>query len=226
MYKMFAERKKIFASWVHGCKSVYGFECACPRCSLLRAQPQLAAMDSEVHQGYSEAARLVTFGSLPMAAAGEVALPIARRKKIIASHDELSLTLQHAPIRLLKIMEGASLAAKGQARAALEAYELAAAIGYEVRGGGPQLERLTDLCRVAGAAFALANEERAMAALCEAWKCCKAAQSVSSAAFIALAEKYTLPWWIDSNDGATERAIVVALMAKRAIKSEKKKKRA
>eukprot|EP00966_Prymnesium_polylepis_P248207 5738930-Prymnesium_polylepis.1 len=160
-----------------------------------------------------------------MAAAGEAALPIARRTKIIASHAELSLNL-HAPVRLLKIMEGASLAAEGRAGAALEAFELAAAIGYEVRGGGPQLDRLTDLCRVAGAALALANEEHAMAALCEAWKCCKAAQPVSSAAFVALAEKYTLPWWVDSNDGATERAVVVALMAKRAIKTERGEKRA
>lgn len=208
-----------FSTWI---TLKEGFVCQCQRCSWLRSHPDLGRMNTEVILAYRKGIEAIRKRGLAMGLAADEVLPPQRRAEIMAAHESLPFEVQHSTVALCNILCGSSLATRNHARGALQAFERAAEIGYAVRGGGPQTDRVMDLWRIAGAALNCGGREdkkRAEEVLHEAWKNCFSISALSVSDFVECTLRRCLPFWKDTQGHEMRRReIILRRMAENAAK--------
>jgi len=164
-------------------------------------------MEEEVDTAYSEAARLVSFHSVPMAIAADQAMPDCRRVEIITALQDQPLHLQHQTVRNIEIMRGAVLNARGDAVCdpsfygeAYKCYQRAASIAYA--STGCSYLYMKDLWRLVGSSMRCGKRDDAVAHLSKIRRmlCFTSMGSDANEAFCDLTLKYAPHWWNDQYD--------------------------
>eukprot|EP00978_Attheya_sp_CCMP212_P032131 scaffold123972_cov51-Attheya_sp.AAC.2 len=195
----YVKRKEIFGNWG---RCGEGFECACEFCHLMRTNRERRYIEDEVFMAHENAARMVSLEGLPLAVAANRAIPEYRRRDMLALLADFPLRLQHNAAAKLHIMDGACFTHAGDHTKALEAYQLAADIGYAVRGSG-NVEHAKDLWRVAGCSMANNDTNRCRNALKKIWATefsFFSSREDARRAFLDLTPIYAMPWWQDFED--------------------------
>ena len=208
LQESYSERKRIFEHWAPQQGSKGGFVCACDWCNLMRSNQKLRSIEAEVDAAYKKAARKVSVQGISMAEASAKAMSRSRRREIFAAFSHLPLRFQHNTIAMLEVIEGNCLKQKGDSKGALEAYERAADVGYEVRGGAC-IERAKDLWRIVGASMCCDDVRRASEAMHEIWSSVFTGlpEADGRAAFVQLTIKHSLHWWLDEYDFNRQREL-------------------